>query len=277
MSAAQSTVQRFAGSALSDADPYDEGMKLVFTPVQLYAIMHGETISAPETWSGRLFTRVFGGAQMLFGADELAGAAGLFASPEPTMLTKAGGVVLGANGLDNAGTGAYELWTGHDRATLTAQAAEAAARALGANPDTAHIVGIVVDIAVPVIVAGGLGAARALSVRRGLIDLAEEEAAGGHTIAKHVAKDDAFLLNRLATEPKITGAGTFASLKEAERGVSEALRAFEMDISNWAKNGAKGQFIETFDAGRPIGRVIPRGSTVARSSTKITFRLKKGL
>lgn len=45
----------------------------------------------------------------------------------------------------------------------------------------------------------------------------------GHLIAKHVAKDDAFLANRLATEPGIPSASTFTDLAEAESALSAAL------------------------------------------------------
>lgn len=61
-----------------------------------------------------------------------------------------------------------------------------------------------------------------MTVREGVIGLVAEEAMGGHTIAKHVGKDERFLRNRLATERGIKGAGTFGTLKDAQKFVSQA-------------------------------------------------------
>jgi hypothetical protein len=269
MSASQTPLP--ASAAASDGD----GLRIVLTPLQLAALMRGETITQPETAGNHLFTRLIGGAELIGGALELAGAAGLFLTPEPTMLTKGGGVILGANGLDNAGTGFYQLWTGSARTTLTQQGAAAAARLMGASPGTANTVGIVLDIAVPLVVAGGIGAVRALSIRGGLIDLAAEEAAGGHTIARHVAKDDAFLLNRLATESAIPAAGTFASLREAEQVVSDALRANQVAITQWAASGVQKTLPLTYQAGRDIGTVILRGTTAPRAAQAVRIVLRR--
>ncbi len=267
MSAAPTTLSAAAAGS-------EDGLQIVLTPVQLSALLRGEPIPPPETASNHLFTRLIGGAELIGGALELIGSAGLFLAPEPTMVTKAGGVVLGANGLDNAGTGLYQLWTGHPRKTLTQQGATAAARLLGADPGTANTVGIVVDIAVPLVVAGGLGAARALSIRSGLIDLAAEEAAGGHTIARHVAKSDAYLLNRLATE-SIPAAGTFATLGDAERAVSDAIRANQVAITQWAASGAQRVLPLTYQAGRDIGTVIVRGATAPRAAQVVRVVLRR--
>jgi hypothetical protein len=255
-------------------DDTDDGLQIVLTPVQLAAVIHGETITPPETATNRLLTRLVGGAELVGGVIELLGAGALFVTPEPTMVTKAGGVVLGANGLDNAGTGVYQLWTGHSRATLTQQGATATARLLGASPGTANTIGIVVDVAVPFVVAGAVGAARALSIRAGLIDLAAEEAAGGHTILRHVAKDDAYLLNRLATE-RIPAAGTFATLRAAETTVSEAIRVNNAAITQWAASGARNTLAFTYQAGRDVGTVIVRGSTTARASQAVRVVLRR--
>ena len=63
------------------------------------------------------------------------------------------------------------------------------------------------------------------------IDLLEEEAQGGHTIAKHVGKSEAFLFNRLETEiyrigPVSVGlqrAGSFPSLEAANKLVNSTI------------------------------------------------------
>ncbi|GGF20387.1 hypothetical protein GCM10011611_28000 [Aliidongia dinghuensis] len=263
-------------ASLSDTDG-DDGLTIVLSPVQLAAVMQGRSISANETSGGRFLSRLFGGLQMIGGAIELVGAAGLFLAPEPTALTKAGGAVLGANGVDNTATGAFELWTGRSYSTLTERAARAAARSLGCDPDTAETVGIVVDIAVPVVAAAGLGAARALAVREGMIDLKAEEAAGGHTIARHVGKDEAFLRNRLATEPKIPAAGTFRSLPEAEKFVSRAISANASQIQSWASTAKPGAILPLpiYDAGQIVGVTIPRLTGTLKSVSKVQVVLRK--
>ncbi|HVZ09624.1 RNase A-like domain-containing protein [Rhodopila sp.] len=250
------------------------GLRIVLTPIQLAAIMGSETITAPENHSGRLMTRLVGGAELVGGALELIGAGALFLAPEPTMLTKAGGAVLGTNGLDNVGTGLYQLWTGWPRTTLTEQAATELARKLGTSPHTAHNIGVAIDIAVPLAVAGAIGAVRALSIRRGLIVLLEEEEAGGHTILKHVAKDDEFLLNRLTAEPRIPAAGSFASVRDAERAISDAIKANRTAITQWAASGATRDLPFSVHLGRDVGTTILRGSSsrITVQSVRLVLR-----
>ena len=54
-------------------------------------------------------------------------------------------------------------------------------------------------------------------------DLARDEAAGGHTLARHVGKTDAELRARLKAEPDISAASTYTDLETAERVVAEVL------------------------------------------------------
>lgn len=258
-----------------DATDGDDGLSIVLSPVQLAAVMQGQSISLAEGMTGNFLSRVFGALELVGGAIELVGAAGLLLAPEPTTATKVGGVALGANGVDNAVAGAIELWTGRATSTLTERAAAAAARSLGCDPDTADEVGLAVDIAVPVVAAFGLGAARVMAIRAGTIDLAAEEAAGGHTIARHVGKSEAFLRNRLATE-RVAAAGTFRSLKDAEKFVSRAVAANASQIESWAKSSrAVRGFQFAYDAGEAVGTVIPRSTGILQKSTKIVVVLRK--
>lgn len=165
------------------------------TPVQLSAILAGENVSPQEALTNRLW----GGVKVVGGAVELMGAASLLLVPEPTLLTKAGGIVLGAHGSDTMSTGLRQAWTGRDERTVTEQATAAAAKLLGANDTQARRIGVAVDIAVPMIVATVAGAARIASIRAGRVSLAEHEAAGGHTIARHVGQTEAQLRARLGT------------------------------------------------------------------------------
>ena len=257
------------------SDDTDDGLTVVLSPVQLAAVMQGGTISQADTLNGRLVSRMFGALQMVGGAIELVGSAGLFLAPEPTALTKAGGVALGANGADNVAAGAFELWTGRSHSTLTERAARAAARSLGCDPDTAETAGIVVDIAVPMIATAGIGAARAVAIRTGTIDLLAEEAAGGHTIAQHVGKDEKFLRNRLATERGIKGAGTFNTLKDAEKFVSRAIRANAIQIQTWASSANPKRLPLIYDAREVVGVVIPRSTGALQKTSKIRIVLDR--
>ena len=85
--------------------------------------------------------------------------------------------------------------------------------------------------------------------------LAAEEAAGGHTIARHVGRTEAQLRARLAQQANIPAASTFKTLQEAERAVAAALRANKEAIKIWAKTANPGQTKAfAYDAGRIIGK-----------------------
>jgi hypothetical protein len=106
--------------------------------------------------------------------------------------------------------------------------------------------------------------------------LAEEETAGGHTIARHVARTEEQLQARLVQQPKIPAATTFRTLREAEQVVAEALRANKSAIKEWAKVAGPGQTKAfTYDAGRIIGQGIVRGSPQMQSMSKVVVVLSK--
>ncbi len=76
------------------------------------------------------------------------------------------------------------------------------------------------------------------------IDIATEDQNGGHTIQKHVAKSDEFLLNRIATEQygnwfysrRLASAGSFLSLEEAN-GLIDSTIAQNVEIVRALTNG----------------------------------------
>jgi hypothetical protein len=248
-----------------------QGLEIVVTPLQLAAILENDSVEE----SSSLTNRFWGAASVVGGAFELVGAAGLLLVPEPTMVTKIGGGALLVHGADTTSTGLVQIVSGRTRTTLTSQAAEAAAKALGAGPDSAKLVGSAVDIAVP-LAAGFVGAARAAAIRRGAISLAVEEEAGGHTIARHVGRTEEQLRQRLLAEPKIPAATTFRTLKEAERVVAEALRVNKNAIREWAKVAKAGQTKAiTYNARRIIGWGIVRISSKAQDASSIVVVLKK--
>ena len=213
-----------------------EGLQVVLTPVQLAALLEGEDFEGEGTLSNRLW----GAAALAGGAIELIGAAALLLTPEPTMVTKIAGGTLAIHGADTTSTALVQIVSGRTRITLTSQAATAAAEALGAEPSTAASVGIAIDIAVPLL-AGFAGAARVIAIRRGVVSLVAEESAGGHTIARHVARTEAQLQARLATQKAIPVASSFRSLEDAERVVSLTIRANKGIIKEWAKSALSGQ------------------------------------
>ena len=200
----------------------EDGVRVVMSRVQLAAVLTGGTLSPSGTLSGRLW----GVVTALGGVVELVGAGALCLTPEPTGLTKAGCVVVGAHGSDILSTGLRQTWTGRQERTATATGSSAAARHLGASPRAARHVGTAVDFAVPVGVAAVVGAIRVARVRAGRVELARHEALpgsrlGGHTIEKHIGKSEAELRARLIAKPSIPAATTFTSLQVAERAVAQ--------------------------------------------------------
>ena len=250
----------------------EAGLEIVLTPVQLAAILENESIEESSTLSNRLW----GAVTLIGGAIELAGAGALLLTPEPTMVTKIAGGTLGVHGADTASTGLMQIVSGRTRTTLTSQSVKAAAEALGADPNTAATVGMAIDIAVPLL-AGFAGAARAMAIRRGAVSLAAEEAAGGHTIARHVGRTEAQLRARLAQQPQIPAASTFRTLKDAERFVAEAIRANKAAIKSWAQNAIPGQTKAfTLDAGRRVvGDGVVRSTGQLQTMTKMTLVVRK--
>ena len=73
-----------------------EGMTIALTPVQMAAVLNDQDIPESASWSNRLW----GGVSLVGGVVELVGAGVLCVAPEPTMVTKAGCVVLGVHSFD---------------------------------------------------------------------------------------------------------------------------------------------------------------------------------
>lgn len=89
----------------------------------------------------------FGGAlQVIGGASDLTVVIPLLLAPEPTMATKALAAGAGLRGVDDLQAGLRTLWTGEPVATVTQDVATDAALALGADPDTASMIGLSVDL-----------------------------------------------------------------------------------------------------------------------------------
>jgi len=257
-----------------------EGMTIALTPVQMAGVLGGQDV--PE--SASLSNRLWGTVGLVGGVVELVGAGVLCLAPEPTMVTKAGCVVLGVHGFDTLATSGRQVWTGTPQRTATAVTASSAAEALGASRETADGIGLAVDVAVPLVVAAGLGAARIVAVTRGgRIRLAEHEAAagsrlGGHTMARHVGQTDAQLLARVrtATRPGPKAVSTFADLATAERAITETLRANAAAVQAWSRSAGAGSKSPELEhvLGYVVGRGVQFGSTAVNDLSGVRIILK---
>ena len=271
----------------------EDGLRIACTPVQLAAAMQGATITEPEGWLGRLGNRVEGGATLIGGGIELAGSAALFAAPEPTMLTKVAGWGLLLHGSDTSATGLVEIWTGRHHITLTEQSVAAGARAIGFDPERSDKLGATVDTLVPILMLGPLAAARPTAVKAGrfaieestwlpsqqsrFVDLDAQEAEGGHTVARHIGKDEAFLRQRLA-DPKFRGAAatSFRTLEDAEKYLSRALMSERPAIEAWASNARIGaNKLFSYSAGETVGYGITKSTGMMTNMSRLSFRLEK--
>ena len=94
--------------------------------------------------------------------------------------------------------------------------------------------------------------------------LLEQELKGGHTVDRHVAKSDAWLLERLQREPKIPAASSFPDRITARQVIGLALMPDKTDLDDWAVKAKGGDVAEIRMAfEQPIGRLVERGSGAA--------------
>jgi Bacterial CdiA-CT RNAse A domain len=179
--------------------------------------------------------------QLVGGLLETVGAGALCVMPEPTMASKAGCIVFGARGSDTAAAGLRQVWTGRDTATLTQKGTAKLAETRKVGPDMANNIGLSLDIAVSVGVAGSIKAVRASEITMGRLKLMDHEAKalnpklGGHTILKHVEKDETWLRDRLKREPKRTTVSSFRNIESAEWAISQVIQHSASRIQTWAQ------------------------------------------
>lgn len=271
--------------ALDDqsAESSEEGLVIAVSAVQLAAVLEGETVEQ----SGTIGNRVIGALRLLGCAAEGVTAGALLAAPEPTTLTKIGGGALALHAADQCTTGGRQLWTGYDEQSLTERTTSTLARSLGANPATAQNIGMAMDFVVPIGGAMLAGAVRAAAIRSGRISLMQHEAQagsrlGGHTVAMHVGKDEAFLRQRIVETAgrrrPPTAISSFSNIRVAEEQISRALRVNQARILQWSKTAPAGSKFEptiVFDAGRAIGHGIVRSSGQLLQMSKLRLVLKK--
>jgi hypothetical protein len=118
--------------------------------------------------------------------------------------------------------------------------------------------------------AGGTGGAVG-----GAYDLERDEQLGGHTLRKHVGRTDDQLRERLEQESHISAASTWTNSELAEETVGAALRDQAARISQWQARGDRRPNLALhYDAGREIGRSLPRGASQTVPCTGAVIVLK---
>jgi hypothetical protein len=87
---------------------------------------------------------------------------------------------------------------------------------------------------------------------------------GGHTVDRHVAKSDAWLIDRLKKEPNISAASSFPDRVTARKVIGAALAPDKSDLDDWAVSARGGDVAEIRMAfEQPIGRLVARGTAAA--------------
>lgn len=104
--------------------------------------------------------------------------------------------------------------------------------------------------------------------------LMAHEAAGGHTLHKHVGKSEEFLRTRLATEPNIRGASTFHDRQAAENAISGLLSAQQRTVDRWLA-GPRDVLVLQDRLAVPAGTVMPRGYTNYEAAYGIKIILRR--
>jgi hypothetical protein len=89
-------------------------------------------------------------------------------------------------------------------------------------------------------------------------NLAQDEAAGGHTLSRHVGQSDDELRQRLQRE-RITAASTYTDRSAAETAVGIAISSHRDKIREWlSRAGGHPNLVLDYDFPRPIGSTLHR-------------------
>ena len=107
-------------------------------------------------------------------------------------------------------------------------------------------------------------------------DLSADEAAGGHTLARHVGRSDAELAERLALESSLAAASSFEDRATAERTVGAALAAERDRVDAWLRR-ERGETLAISSRGgtAPVGRLLERGATTSEPVTGARVVLRR--
>jgi hypothetical protein len=108
-------------------------------------------------------------------------------------------------------------------------------------------------------------------------DLDADEAKGGHTLARHVARTDAQLRDRLQREPGIGAASTYTTRALAERTVARTLTSHATRVTAWlARRGSRPNLALDYRGPRNdvLGRSVRRGRPVPADCTNAIVVLR---
>jgi hypothetical protein len=104
--------------------------------------------------------------------------------------------------------------------------------------------------------------------------LAVHEAAGGHTLSKHVGKDVGFLEDRLRDEPALEFASNFYSRQHAEDSISDLLESKRSEIDGWLAGPLKNLKLSA-SAPHQIGITLARGHAEPMDVHGVIVRLRR--
>jgi len=92
-------------------------------------------------------------------------------------------------------------------------------------------------------------------------DLSQDEAAGGHTLRKHVGRSDDELRERLRHERNISAASTWNDRGSAESAVGAAIAQQSGKITRWLERDSHPNLVLDYDgdSAHPFGRTLRRG------------------
>lgn len=92
-------------------------------------------------------------------------------------------------------------------------------------------------------------------------DLSQDEAAGGHTLRKHVGRTDDELRERLAREHNISAASTWNDRASAEIAIGTAIAEQNEKISRWLTRDRHPNLVLDYDGdeAHPFGHTLRRG------------------
>jgi hypothetical protein len=107
-------------------------------------------------------------------------------------------------------------------------------------------------------------------------DLSQDDAAGGHTLRKHVGRSDAELRERLERERDISAASTWNDRASAEAAVGAAIAEQNAKISHWLDRDRHPNLVLDYsgDPGHPFGRTLRRGEDQVQPCAQAVIVLK---
>lgn len=100
------------------------------------------------------------------------------------------------------------------------------------------------------------------------------EAAGGHTLERHVGKTEAELAQRLDSEKRISAASSFTYRSVAEAAIAEAMSIKQSAIDSWMKKQSNRYTIK-YDARKIIGITMRRGASKATPTSRLRIVLQR--